>query len=204
MRTDTHPSSHSAVVRIERRDFVADLVARAPAGSLFVSGLGSPSYDLYAAGDRDLNFYLWGAMGGAVPLGLGLALAQPSRPVIVVTGDGEQLMGVGSLATVAARNPDNLTIVVLDNGHFGETGMQQSHTSRGTDLAAVARGFGIRNVHRVERPDQLSELLAATNRPGATFGHVLVSPDEAPRTMPNRDGSFLKNRFRTGLGLDPI
>lgn len=201
MTTDTQPST---AVRIERRAFVADLVNGAPSDSLFVSGLGSPSYDLYAAGDRDLNFYLWGAMGGAVPLGLGLALAQPNRPVIVVTGDGEQLMGVGSLATVAARDPDNLTIVVLDNGHFGETGMQQSHTSRGTDLAAVASGFGIRNVHRVERPDQLSELIAATSSPGATFGHILVSADEPPRTMPNRDGSFLKNRFRTKLGLDAI
>lgn len=191
--------------RIDRRTFVADLVARVPVDSLFVSGLGSPTYDLFAAGDRDLNFYLWGAMGGAVPFALGLALAQPERTVVVITGDGEQLMGVGSLATVAARNPDNLTIVVLDNGHFGETGMQLSHTSLGTDLAAVARGFGMVNVHRLHESGQLTDLVdSATRRSGATFGHVLISTDEPPRTMPNRDGSFIKNRFRAALGLEAI
>lgn len=195
----------SVSARIGRRDFVADLVARAPEESVFVSGLGSPSYDLYDAGDRDLNFYLWGAMGGAVPLALGLALAQPERPVIVITGDGEHLMGVGSLATVAARQPDNLTIVVLDNGHFGETGMQQSHTSLGTDLAAVARGFGVENVHQLTEHGQLAGLVKSVRRTsGATFAHVLISSDEPPRTMPNRDGAFIKNRFRHALGLEPI
>lgn len=191
--------------RIERRSFVADLVARVPEGTVIVSGLGSPSYDLYAAGDRELNFYLWGAMGGAVPLALGLALAQPDRPVVVLTGDGEQLMGVGSLATVAVQQPPNLSIVVLDNGHFGETGMQRSHTSLGTDLAAVARGFGIQRVHCITEPRQLPELVESLgNDEGTTFAHVLVSPDEPPRAMPNRDGAFIANRLRAGLGLEPI
>src|SRR5690242_3447984 len=124
---------------LDRRQVVADLLDRLP-DVLVVTGLGSPTYDVCAAGTRPTNFYLWGAMGGAVPVGLGLALAQPERSVLVVTGDGEQLMGLGSLATVAASAPANLTVVVLDNGHFGETGMQASHTSRGTDLVAVARG----------------------------------------------------------------
>src|SRR5690625_4513162 len=105
--------------RIDRRDFVAKLIAAAP-DALIVSGLGSPSYDVFAAGDRDQNFYLWGAMGAAVPTGLGLALAQPDKSVVVVTGDGEQLMGVGGLGVVGVKQPKNLTIVVLDNGHFGE------------------------------------------------------------------------------------
>jgi thiamine pyrophosphate-dependent acetolactate synthase large subunit-like protein len=107
-----------------------------------VGGLGSSTYDMFAAGDRDQNFYLWGAMGGAAAIGLGLALAQPNKSVLVITGDGEQLMGMGALATINAQQPKNLTIVVLDNGHFGETGMQHSHSSLGTDLTAVAKGCG--------------------------------------------------------------
>ena len=127
---------------IDRREFVSALIDRVP-DALIVTGLGSASYDVFAHGERDGNFYLWGAMGGAVPVGLGLALAQPDRSVVVVTGDGEMLMGIGSLGSAAVRAPDNLTVVVLDNGHFGETGMQRSHSSLGTDLVAVARGFGI-------------------------------------------------------------
>ena len=100
---------------VDRRELVRALIDAVP-DALVVSGLGSPSYDLFAAGDRELNFYLWGAMGGASSLALGLALAQPDRSVIVITGDGEQLMGIGSLATIGAQRPDNLTIVVLDNG----------------------------------------------------------------------------------------
>jgi phosphonopyruvate decarboxylase len=202
MTTDTEPRTD---LRIDRRIFVSDLVSQVPAGSLFVSGLGAPSYDLFAAGDRDLNFYLWGAMGGSVPFALGLALAQPERPVLVITGDGELLMGVGSLATVAAINPDNLTVVVLDNGHFGETGMQKSHTSHGTDLTTVARGFGLVNVHTLHRMSQLTDLVASvTKRTGTTLGHVLVSPNEQPRALPNRDGAYIKNRFRAALGIGAI
>ena len=127
---------------IDRRDFVKELLAQCPQ-ALVVTGLGSPTYDVFAAGDRNKNFYLWGAMGGAAMIGLGLALAQPEKSVVVVTGDGEQLMGIGGIATISAQQPKNLSIVVLDNGHFGETGMQPSHTSLGTNLSAVARACGI-------------------------------------------------------------
>lgn len=191
--------------RIDRRSFVADLVAAVPAETLFVTGLGSPSYDLFAAGDRDRNFYLWGAMGGAVPVGLGLALAQPELPVVVLTGDGEQLMGVGSLGTVGAQQPANLNVVVLDNGHFGETGMQPSHTSLGTDLSVVAQGFGIADSVRISEQDgaaALAERIAA--RRGPTFSQVLVDTDEPPRALPARDGVHVKNRFRAALGFDPF
>src|SRR5207244_5490352 len=102
---------------------------------LVVSGLGSPTYDVHAAGDSDANFYLWGAMGSAALIGLGLAQAQPTRRVLVITGDGEQLMGLGGLATIAVAAPKNLAIAVIDNGHYGETGMQLSHTGRGLDIA---------------------------------------------------------------------
>jgi thiamine pyrophosphate-dependent acetolactate synthase large subunit-like protein len=189
---------------LDRRGVVADLVTGVP-DALIVAGLGSPSYDLFAAGDRELNFYLWGAMGAAVPMGLGLALAQPERSVVVLTGDGEQLMGVGSLAAVGARRPANLSIVVLDNGHYGETGMQPSHTSLGTDLIALAAGFGIPHALRVSTRPEVTVLRDhVLARSGPTFAQVLISPDEPPRTLPPRDGVHLKNRFRGALGLPPF
>jgi thiamine pyrophosphate-dependent acetolactate synthase large subunit-like protein len=184
---------------LDRRAVVAQLVA---GDALVVSGLGSASYDLFAAGDRDENFYLWGAMGTAVPVGLGVALAQPDRSVVVLTGDGEQLMGLGSLATVGARRPANLTVVVLDNGHYGETGMQQSHTGRGTDLVAVARACGIGTAFHVREPHQVRDVVERIGaRSGPAFAQVLISTDEPPRVLPPRDGVFVKNRFRAALGL---
>jgi thiamine pyrophosphate-dependent acetolactate synthase large subunit-like protein len=187
---------------LDRRRAVSALLELLPE-ALVVSGLGSPTYDVYAAGPRATNFYLWGAMGGAVPVALGLALAQPDRSVLVITGDGEQLMGVGSLATVAACAPSNLTIVVLDNGHFGETGMQASHTSLGTDLAAVARGCGITRTHTITLMEQLHELAAQVEeRAGTTFARVLIGLQETARALPPRDGVANKNSFRAALGLE--
>ncbi|GAA1229128.1 thiamine pyrophosphate-dependent enzyme [Pseudonocardia alaniniphila] len=191
-----------ARTRIDRRAFVAALVAAVPADTLFVTGLGSPSYDLFAAGDRDRNFYLWGAMGAAVPVGLGLAVAQRNVPVVVLTGDGEQLMGIGALGSVGVQQPANLNVVVLDNGHYGETGMQPSHTSLGTDLSLVARGFGIADSVRVDRQDGangVAERIGA--RRGPTFTQVLIDTDEPPRALPARDGVHIKNRFRAALGF---
>lgn len=186
---------------VDRRAFVSQLIAASP-DALVVSGLGSPSYDVFAAGDRDQNFYLWGAMGGAVALGLGLALAQPERSVLVITGDGEQLMGVGSLGTVGATQPKNLTILVLDNGHFGETGMQRSHTSLGTNLVEVAHGFGIKDAFTVTGEDNVGEIAERVmSRRGATFVQVFINPDEPPRALPPRDGVHVKNRFRAALGF---
>ena len=139
-----HAPTPSTLGTIDRREFVRQLLAHTP-DALVITGLGSPTYDVYASGDRDRYFYLWGAMGGALPIGLGLALAQPQRQVLVVTGDGEQLMGMGALATAAAQKPHNLSVVVLDNGHFGETGMQRSHTSLGTRLIEAARQAAAQN-----------------------------------------------------------
>ncbi len=190
--------------KIDRRAFVSRVLREVP-DALVVTGLGSATYDVFAAGDRDRNYYLWGAMGGAVPLGLGLALAQPDKSVVVITGDGEQLMGIGALATVAAKRPKNLTIVVLDNGHFGETGMQQSHTSLGTDLVAVAKGFGIAQAFAVEDAELASDIARKANaRDGTTFAQVFIEANEPPRALPPRDGAFIKNRFRAALGFQPF
>src|SRR3954468_24447433 len=102
---------------LARRDAVAALLEDR-GDMLVVTGLGSPTYDVHAAGDHDGNYYLWGAMGGAALIGLGLAQARPDRSVLVITGDGEQLMGLGGLATIGIARPKNLVIAVLDNGHF--------------------------------------------------------------------------------------
>jgi len=169
---------------------------------LIVSGLGSPSYDLFAAGDHDGNFYLWGAMGGAAVMGLGLALAQPQRPVLVLTGDGEQLMGLGSFATIAAKRPGNLSIVVLDNGQYGETGMQRSHTGLGIELHRIASAAGLiaTDIHdhagiAAFRP----ELQKTSGSP--RFATIRIAAENPERALPPRDGVFLKHRFRRHLGF---
>ncbi|WP_327723403.1 thiamine pyrophosphate-dependent enzyme [Streptomyces europaeiscabiei] len=192
----------AAPPRLDRRRFVADLIGRLPEDALIVTGLGSPSYDVFAAGDRPGTFYLWGAMGAAAPLALGLALARPDRPVVAITGDGEHLMGIGALATIGAVLPPNLTVVVLDNAHFGETGMQPSHTGLGTDLMAVAQGFGIRDVVRITDADRTEDLaLRIKARAATTYAQVLITTDEPPRALPPRDGVANKNSFRAALGL---
>ena len=187
--------------KLNRRDAVKALMSACPE-ALVVAGLGSSAYDLFASGDRDLNFYLWGAMGGAASIGLGLAIAQPSKSVVVLTGDGEQLMGLGSLATIGAQKPKNLSIVVLDNGHYGETGMQPSHTSLGTHLIAVAAACGLAWTMDISEMSQLTSLAERINAKQACgVARIGVSADELPRALPNRDAVFLKNRFRLALGL---
>jgi thiamine pyrophosphate-dependent acetolactate synthase large subunit-like protein len=170
---------------------------------LVVCGLGSPTYDVAAAGDDDRNFYLWGAMGGAAMIGLGLALARPERRVLVITGDGEMLMGMGSLATIAVKRPPNLAVVVLDNAAFGETGGQPSHTGGPTDLAAVARGCGIATALDVADETalaRLAQMIRTMREP--LFARVRIATDDHPRVLPLRDGVALKLRFRRALGID--
>ena len=189
---------------IERRAFVKELISLCP-DALVVGGLGSSTYDMFAAGDRDQNFYLWGAMGGAAMIGLGLALAQPNKSVVVITGDGEQLMGMGALATINAQQPKNLTIVVLDNGHFGETGMQHSHSSLGTDLTAVSKACGIANSFKIKDASEVKTIQQhVAARAGVAFAQVYVKADDLPRALPSRDGVHIKNRFRKTLGLAPF
>jgi thiamine pyrophosphate-dependent acetolactate synthase large subunit-like protein len=170
---------------------------------LVVTGLGAPSYDAAAAGDRPQNFYLWGAMGGSAMVGLGLALAQPNRRVLVLTGDGEMLMGMGSLATIAAAGPANLAIAVLDNGRFGETGSQRSHTGLTADLAAVAAACGWSATATAHRREEV-EALRPRLRQEALFAVIRVSPAELPRHLPPREGAYLADRFRRALGAAPL
>jgi phosphonopyruvate decarboxylase len=189
---------------LDRREFVQALISSCPQ-ALVISGLGASSYDLFAAGDRNANFYLWGAMGGAAAMGLGLAIAQPSKSVVVITGDGEQLMGLGALATIGAQQPANLTIVVLDNGCYGETGKQTSHTRLGTDLVAVARACSFNWANKIENQNQLEPLIDRIQaRQGCGLTQVVIHDNDVPKLIPPRDGSYLKNRFRQELGFAPF
>lgn len=200
------PMAHDIIPAgsLDRRATVAMLLSRR-GDALVVTGLGSPSYDVHAAGDRDGTYYLWGAMGGAAMVGLGLAQAQADRPVVVITGDGEQLMALGSLATIAVAAPKNLTIVVLDNHHYGETGMQASHTGRGLDLAEVAMACGFAAAEVLKTEDQVEALAATVAERGAgpRFFVVKVAAETLPRSLPPRDAVHIKNRFRAHLGFRP-
>ena len=191
----------SLAMRLERRAVVRALMEER-GELLVVAGLGSPGYDLFAAGDHDGNFYLWGAMGGAAMMGLGLALAQPKRPVLVLTGDGEQLMGLTSFATIGARRPENLSIVVLDNGHYAETGMQQSHTGLGIDLHKIAEasGFKASEVVAMQEIAALRREIAQTTG-GPRFATIRIGAEDTARALSSRDGVFQKTRFRAHLGI---
>jgi len=184
---------------LDRRKVVRALLERR-GELLVVAGLGSSAWDCTAAGDHPLTFPLWGAMGSACTIGLGLALAQPRRRVLVVTGDGEMLMGLGSLATIAVRRPANLAIVVLDNERYGETGMQKTHTAYGTDLAAVAAACGFATAEIIRGEARLVALRADIHRRrGPLFYQVKVGSDPVPLVLPPRDGALLKHRFREAL-----
>ena len=189
---------------LDRRKVVARLLQDRK-NLLLVTGLGSPTYDAMAAGDDNLNFYLWGAMGSAAMIGFGLAMAQPDRPVLVLTGDGEMLMGLGSLVTIGIRNPRNLTIVVLDNEHYGETGMQPSHTSSEIKLDEIARASGFGMAEEIRDMEAVDVLKARIHKSDTvSFASIKINTDQAPRVLAPRDGIYVKNRFRTALGFNPL
>ena len=190
--------AHESSGTLDRRQVVRAILERRN-DALVVTGLGSSCYDA-GVYDHPNTFYLWGAMGAAAMIGLGLALAQPARRVVVITGDGEILMGVGSLATIGAHKPQNLSIVVLDNELYAETGMQPTHTARGVDLAGVAKaaGFTLASTVRTE-PELESSLASLYETTGAVFVDMKVSSKRYPMSIRLRDGVHIKNRFRENL-----
>lgn len=171
-------------------------------GALVVTGLGSPSYDVHAAGDRDDNYYLWGAMGGAALIGLGLAQAQPQKRVMVITGDGEQLMAFGALATISVARPRNLDLIVLDNQHFGETGMQSSHTGKGISFDKIAAACNFAETAELRSLEEVDALCEQLRRPaeGPRLFVLKIAAENLPRSLPPRDAVEVKNRFRAQLG----
>jgi len=182
--------------RLDRRWVVGKLLENR-GDALVIAGVGSTVWDTAAVGDSPLTFPLWNAMGAAAMVGLGLALAQPKRPVLVVTGDGEIIMQMSALSTIAAKRPDNLSIVVMDNEVYQETGGQPTHTGMGTNLAAVAKGCGFESASIVSTEDEVEKLAGAVfARRGLLLAQVKIGRQKAPRVMPPRDGSYLKDRFR--------
>jgi thiamine pyrophosphate-dependent acetolactate synthase large subunit-like protein len=189
---------------LERRSVVSALL-EGRKDAIVVGGLGASTYDIAAAGDHDRNFYLWGAMGGAVMIGLGVALAQPELPVVVITGDGEMLMGMGSLATVGLQQPKNLSIIVLDNEVYGETGGQASHTGATTDLVGVAKSCGIKDARTLATMGEIQAFAASMQTAsGPRFASVKIDSANLERVLANRDGTFIVNRIRGALGFNPI
>jgi thiamine pyrophosphate-dependent acetolactate synthase large subunit-like protein len=184
---------------LDRRVVVAALL-RDRGDLLVVAGLGAPAWDATAAGDSPLTFPLWGAMGSAAMVGLGLALAQPERAVLVLTGDGEMLMGMGSLASIGVQRPANLAVAVLDNEHYGETGMQPTHTAHGIDLAAIAAGCGFARSETIRDSTGVVALTARLKaRQGPLFAQIKIAADTKPLALPPREGALLKHRFRAAL-----
>ena len=181
---------HDVAILLEGRDDV-----------LVVPGLGSATWDCAALGDNPLHFSLWGAMGNASMIGLGLALAQPARRVLVLTGDGDMLMGMGAFATIANYPVSNLAIVVLDNGRFGETGGQKTHTAAGvTDIEGIAKASGIPTTATICAPSDVETLKELAFRtPGPVVAVAKILYEDLKFVLPANSGSYLKDRFRNAI-----
>ncbi len=188
--------------KIQRRAFVADLLAKRE-GALVIPGLGSPTWDCFAAGDSPEYLYSCGGMGLAVPTALGLAMAQPQKRILALTGDGEMMMGIGSLGVVADQAPDNLAILVLDNEHFGETGRQTGLSANRADLCKVAEGFGIKQTMAVTEHGAVGDLADFLFKsPGPVFATAKIALSEDPWKLPVKDGVAIAHRFRVALGVE--
>ena len=185
---------------LDRKQAVPAIVGD-PSDLLIVYGLAGASKDIaHLTNDGDNIFTMAGAMGGATAMGLGLALARPDKRVLVVTGDGELLMNVGTLATVGIMKPSNLSILCVDNGHYGETGYQESHTQRGVDLEVIAQGSAIPVTRTVTREDQIEEAAQILrNSNSSSFVLLRVSTEPPPAVKRSMDASERKSAFRRGL-----
>lgn len=185
--------------RLRRRSVVKALL-RDRGNLLVIAGLGAPAWDITAAGDCAENLPLWGGMGSAAMIGLGLALAQPARRVLVITGDGEMLMAMGALATIAVQRPPNLSVVVLDNEHYGETGMQPTHTGRGVDLAGIAAAAGFPRTVSARAAADIAALREAVHAGrGPLFAVVKIDAETLPLVLPPREGALLQARMREAI-----
>jgi thiamine pyrophosphate-dependent acetolactate synthase large subunit-like protein len=190
---------NSTTATLDRRAVVKAILDQR-GDALVVTGLGSTCYDAGAVGDHPNTFYLWGGMGAAAMLGLGLALAQLKRRVVVLTGDGEMLMGLGALATIGTQGPPNLSIVVIDNELYSETGMQRTHTARGVDLAGVAQASGFAITGTIYTQKELATWIPKLYQStGPAFLDIKVTSARYPMSLRLRDGTHIKNRFREAL-----
>jgi len=176
-------------------------IATAFAGDPIVASLGHPAYDLFATGDRDTYFYTWGSMGLASSIGLGLAMAQPARRIVVLDGDGSLLMNLGSLATIGWVRPANLVVVVVDNRLYGTTGGQESATAHGADLDAAARAMGIAHTVTVTTPAELETAVVRVRAEQGPWVVVVKVDESVPAVKPPQDCVFIKQRFMAAIAV---
>ena len=185
-----------------RRTVVTKILAQRGDAAV-VTGIGNAVHDVHSAGDDHKNMYLSGIMGGAAMVAFGIALAQPKRRVVVITGDGELLAGIGSLLTIGVEKPKNLAIVVIDNQAYGATGNQQTHTARGVDLVGIATASGFPHTALITREDEIEGMIRDIYQgAGPYFAVVKVSTKTGARGNAPRDGTLIARRFRTAVGGD--
>ena len=191
--------------KLNRRHVISELLKNR-SDNLIINGLGGTCWDVASLGDHNLNFYVWGGMGNACMIGLGLALSQPNKKILVITGDGEMLMGIGSLITIAVKKPKNLSIIVFDNELYGETGNQRTHTAHGVSLSKIAKGSGIKNSKLIENMTDLKVLSSEINQISElSFSQIKINNESVETILPIREGSYIKSRFRkTLLGKEAL
>jgi thiamine pyrophosphate-dependent acetolactate synthase large subunit-like protein len=196
-----HPATRDQAKMMNRFDLTKRLVAKLKHDEAVIGGIGYTNFDLWAAGRRPQNFYMLGSMGLAVPIALGVALAQPQRRVIALEGDGSILMQLGSLATIAGRRQRNLAVVIMDNGTYQITGGQPTLTEQGADIVAIARGAGL--VQSVWAADEAAfeELVALALREEGPWLIGCRIDHEKPKQTTERDPARIRDQFMRGLGV---
>ena len=195
-----HPANRDQAKVMNRFDITQRMVARLAHDEAVIGGIGYTNFDLWAAGQRPQNFYMLGSMGLAVPIALGVALAQPQRKVIALEGDGSILMQLGSLATVAARAQKNLAIVIMDNGTYQITGGQLTATEQGADIVAMARGAGISQSAWAADEGAFEELIELSLREDGPWLIGCRIDKEKPTDTTERDPPRIRDQFMRGLG----
>ncbi len=185
--------------KLKRREVLARVLEER-GDALVVSSLGTSTYDLFAVSPADENAYFWGAMGLAVPTGLGLALAQPERRVLIVAGDGDMMMGIGSLSVIAAQAPKNLGILVMDNEMFEETGSQSGLSAGRADIAQIALGSGFEKTMTVRNDNEVSRLTDfLMKEEGPVLAVAKIAPGADEPVFPSMDGRGLVTTFRSAV-----
>lgn len=198
---DNQPSRRDQAKVMNRFDITKRMVALLRHEEAVIGGIGYTNFDLWAAGQRPQNFYMLGSMGLAVPIGMGVALAQPQRKVFALEGDGSILMQLGSLGTVAARKQKNLTIVIMDNGAYQITGGQKTLTEEGADIVAIARASGLAQSAWAADESAFEEMIAlALKEDGPWLIGCRIDAGK-PMDTTERDPPVIKDRFMRGLGV---
>jgi thiamine pyrophosphate-dependent acetolactate synthase large subunit-like protein len=195
------PVSRAQAKVMNRFDITKRMVALLRNEEAVVGGIGYTNFDLWAAGQRPQNFYMLGSMGLAVPIGLGVALAQPKRKVIALEGDGSILMQLGSLATVAARGQKNLAVVIMDNGAYQITGGQKTLMEEGADIVAIARGCGLSQSIWAADESAFEEFIAMSLREDGPWLIGCRIDSGKPADTTERDPPRIRDQFMRGLGV---